>query len=227
MAVSKTATYVAWSNHVAKTFGRELKIKLPENVEQKVDVIKFSENGAHFEDGSFEEFTVVIYATGYDFKFPFISTDCGLSLNEKHVKPLFKHCINIHRPSMAVIGLPYFAVGVPMLDLQVRFALKFMSGEKKLPSKENMMSETKQDEDDRKSQDFPKKKSHFLGLKSHANYYKDLAATAEIEAIKPVIPKIFDKTVANLFENFNTYRFYNFTIVDDESFEEKFVLLSL
>jgi dimethylaniline monooxygenase (N-oxide forming) len=199
-----------------------LKIKLPVSVEQKSDVIKFSENVVLFEDGSFEEFTVVVYCTGYDFKFPFLSTDCGLSLDEKQVSPLFRHCINIHFQSMAIIGLPFFGVGIPMFDLQVRFALKFMSGKKKLPSKEIMLIETEQDQKDRKSKGFPKKKAHYLGLEKHAKYYADLAELAEIESMKPVISRIFDKTVTNLFENFNTYRFYNFKIVDDENFEEIF-----
>lgn len=222
LAIGKTAKYVAWSNHTKRTFGRDLNIDLPETVEQKVDVIKFSDNSAYFEDGSFDEFSVVIYATGYDYKFPFLSIDCGLSLDNKHVQPLYKHCINIDRPSMAIIGLPYFAIGVPLYDLQVRFALRFMSNEKKLPTKELMLQETLKDEEERKSKGFSKKKSHFLGLEKHAKYYDDLASTADVEAVEPVISKIFNKTVANLFDNFKTYRFFNFKVLDHESFEENF-----
>lgn len=199
-----------------------MNIELPENVEQKLDVVRFSENHAYFENGSFESFSYVIYATGYDFKFPFLSVDCGLSVDQKHVTPLFKHCININRPSMAIVGLPFFGVGVPMYDLQVKFCLKFMSSEGLLLTKIAMLKDTEIDEEDRKSRNLPKKKSHFLGVDRHAEYYKDLAETADIQGMKPVIPKIFNKTVARIFENFNTYRSYNYKIVDDENFEEEF-----
>lgn len=213
---------MAWSNHTKRKFGRDLIIELPETVTQKVDVVKFSEHCAHFEDESFEEFSVVIFATGYDFKFPFLSADCGLSVDQKHVQPLYKHCINIHRPSMAIIGLPFFGIGVPMYDLQVRFTLKFMSGQKSLPTTEFMLEETHQDEADRKAKGFPKKNAHYLGLEKHAKYYEDLASTADVKRLNPVIAKIFDKTVANLFDNFNTYRSINFNVLDDENFEEIF-----
>jgi dimethylaniline monooxygenase (N-oxide forming) len=220
LAIGKAAKSVTWSNHAKKTYGRDLSIKLPENANMKVDVAKFVENGAVFEDGSFEEFSVVVYSTGYDFRFPFLSVDCGLSVDTKHVKPLFKHCININQPTMAIIALPFFAVGVPLYDLQVRFALKFMSGTKNLPSKAEMLQDMQEDEDQRKSEGFPKKKSHFLGLERHSKYYEDLAASAEIQPMKPVIPKIFNKTVANIFADFNSYRQVDFKIVDDENFEE-------
>jgi hypothetical protein len=197
-----------------------LTIKLPDNAQIKVDVVKFVENGAVFEDGSFEEFSTVVYATGYDFKFPFLSIDCGLSVDSKHVKPLFKHCININQPTMAIIALPFFSVGVPLFDLQVRFALKFMTGAKKLPTKAEMLHDMQDDEEQRKSEGFPKKKSHFLGLERHSKFYEDLAAIAEIQPMKPVIAKMFNKTVANIFADFNSYRQVDFKIVDDENFEE-------
>lgn len=203
-----------------KTFGRNLNIKLSENTFEKVDVKKFSETGAYFDDGSYEDFSVVIYATGYDFQFPFLSVDCGISAVGKHVFPLYKHCVNINRPSMMIVGLPFFAVGFPLFDLQLRFILKIWSGGKNLPTKEEMLKETLQDEEERRSKGLKSKKMHFLGPERHAKYYSDLAEAAEIEPLKPVIAKIFDKTVENLFKNFNTYRFKDFKLVDGENFEE-------
>lgn len=220
MAIGKIAAFTVWSNHAKKTFGRNLGLELPDNTEEREDVTKFSESGAYFEDGSFEEFTVVLYATGYDFRFPFLSVDCGISAVDKHVYPLYKHCININRPSMFFIGIPFFAVGFPLFDIQVRFLLQFMSSAKKFPSRDKMLEETHQDEKERKEKGLPKKKMHFLGLERHAKYYQDLASTAEIDCVQPVIPKIFNRVVENIFKNFNTYRFKNYKIIDDENFEE-------
>jgi hypothetical protein len=222
LEIGKTANHLSWSNHLKKTHGREVNIELSDTVVQKSDVIKFTENGAEFEDGTFEEFSVVAYATGYDFKFPFLSADCGMFCDSKHIQPLYKHCLNINRPTMAIIGLPFFALGIPMYDLQIRFALKFMSGKKKQPTKDEMMKDMQHDEEERKLKGFAKKKAHFLGLEKHAGYYAELAEIADLQPLKPVLAKIFNKTVRNLFENFNTYRFYNFEIIDEELFLETF-----
>ena len=221
MAVGKTAAFTAWSNHTRKSFGRSLGLELPANTEERADVTKFSNNGAYFEDGSYEEFTVVIYATGYDFRFPFLSVDCGVSVDRKHVYPLYKHCININRPSMFFIGLPFFAVGFPLFDIQVRFALQFLNGKKEHSSRDKMLEETHQDQKEREEKGLPKKKMHFLGLERHTEYYQDLASTAEIEGMKPVISKIFNRVIENVFKNFNTYRLKSYKIIDDENFEEK------
>lgn len=57
--------------------------------------------------------------TGYIFSFPFLSVDCGLSLEDKFlVTPLYKHLININYPTMAIVGLQICAYSY-MYDLQV------------------------------------------------------------------------------------------------------------
>lgn len=48
-----------------------------------------------------------------------MSIDCGLSVDDNYVQPLYKHCININRPTMALIGLPYYVCASQMFDLQV------------------------------------------------------------------------------------------------------------
>lgn len=215
--VSKVASKVLWSHHMEKTFGAKVKIKLPETALEKSDVKKFTATGAEFVDGTFEEFSTVIYATGYDYKFPFLSIDCGLSCSLKYVQPLYKHCININRPSMAIIGIPYFAVTWPLFDLQVRFCLTFMTNRLQLPTKEAMLEDTEKDMSERWTR-LPRHKAHVLGLEKHAQYYEDIAKTAKIKSLRPAIVKVFNKSFSNYFENFNDYRKFTFKIIDDESF---------
>lgn len=57
---------------------------------------------------------------GYKYTFPFMSIDCGLTVDDNYVQPLYKHCININRPTMALIGLPYYVCASQMFDLQVK-----------------------------------------------------------------------------------------------------------
>lgn len=217
--IGKFASRVWWSNHMEESFGKKATIKLPATVAEKPDIVKFTETGAVFVDGSFEEFSTVIYATGYDYQFPFLSIDCGLHCREKFVQPLYKHCININRPSLAIIGIPYFAVAMPLFDLQARFCLTFMTNKKQLPLREEMLEDTERDMTERWTR-LKRHKAHFLGMDKHAEYYEDLAKTAGIEGIKPVVAKIFNKSFGNFFDNFNTFRSFNFKIIDDETFAE-------
>lgn len=219
MEIGKTAKRLFWSHHMKESFGKEVKVQLPNDVVQKVDALKFTKTGAEFKDGSCESFSTVIYATGYNYSFPFLSIDCGLSCHEKYIQPVYKHCLNINRPSMAIIGsIPYFLVAMPMFDLQVRFCLTFMTGRKQLPSKEEMLNDTEREMSDQWARGLKRHKAHFIGMEKHEAYYKELATAADIEGLKPVIGKMFNKSFGNYFENFNTFRNYCFKVIDDENF---------
>jgi dimethylaniline monooxygenase (N-oxide forming) len=130
---SKHAESITWSHHLKdqpdlQAFGL--------NVTQKPDVARLIQNGAEFIDGSNRDFTVIIYCTGYEYKFPFLSVDCGISTHEDYVKPLYKHCLNINHPTMSFIGLPNLICPNQLFSLQARFSLAFMIGEKETADKE-------------------------------------------------------------------------------------------
>ncbi|CRK89036.1 CLUMA_CG002498, isoform A [Clunio marinus] len=216
-AVSKTAKKVFWSHHMDETWGRKVKLEVPSNLSEKVDVAKFTESGAIFQDGTVEEFAVVIFATGYDYKFPFISIDCGLSCYKKYIQPLYKHCISINRPNLAIIGVPYFALAMPLFDLQIRFCLTFMTGKKQLPSREEMLKDTEKDMKERWTRLKPHK-GHALGMDKHEAYYAEIARTAGIEPLKPVLGKMFNRSFTQFTSDFNNFRKEVYEVVDDENF---------
>jgi dimethylaniline monooxygenase (N-oxide forming) len=218
LAIGEVASHVSWSNHMFKSYGRDLNIKL--NVQYKGSVDRLTEIGAIFDDGTTENFTAIVYATGFDYKFPFLSVDCGLSCDDKHIQPLFKHCININQPTMAIISLPYFALAMPMYDLQVRFFFTFLTGKKKLPTKAEMIKDREKDQENRKKLGLPNHKAHFMGPQFHEAYYDDITKTAGLKPLPPVICKMFNKGILNLFGNFNEFKKKNFRIIDDENFEE-------
>lgn len=63
---------------------------------------------------------------GYKFTFPFLSVDCGLAVDDGFtVHPLYKHLINIKRPTMAIVGLQICAYTF-MYDLQVPFRIQII-----------------------------------------------------------------------------------------------------
>lgn len=214
--IAMTAESVTWSKHLKY----QLNFVLPENVTEKPDIQNLTETGAVFVDGSSANYSSIVYCTGYKFSLPFLSVDCGVACEENFISPLYKHCLSINRPSIGFIGLPTLVANNQIFDLQVRFCLQFMTKKKKLPSKEKLMEEFKSDEKDRWSRGIPRKRAHMLGFDLHEIYAEDLATIADIDPIKPVVLKIFNKSIYNLISNFNEYREKIFKIIDDENFIE-------
>lgn len=51
---------------------------------------------------------VIVFATGYDYDFSFLSQACGIVIEpQKVVSPVYQHLINIEHPTMALLGLPW------------------------------------------------------------------------------------------------------------------------
>ncbi|KAL8177378.1 UNVERIFIED_CONTAM: hypothetical protein K2H54_001986 [Gekko kuhli] len=109
----------------------------------KPNVREFTERGVIFEDDSQEEnIDVVIFATGYNFSFPFID-DSVINVRNNQV-PLYKFVFPPHleRPTLAIIGLlqPLGAI-MPIAELQARWATRVFKGLIKLPPVDAMMDD--------------------------------------------------------------------------------------
>lgn len=215
---SKFASSVTWSHHLEhppdlQAFGK--------NVSEKPDVMKLNENSVSFSDGSEDNFTLIIYCTGYKYSFPFLSVDCEIDTSEDYVKPLYKHCLNINRPSLGFIGLANLICPNQYFSLQARFCLTFMTGRKLLPSKDEMMKDWTCEMNKQWSRELPRKKGHLMGPDVQDLHYIDLATTAEIEPIQPVIPRIHKFTNLNRNRDFINFRKKKFYILNDYEFETK------
>lgn len=139
--LSKTAKRVFLSHHLKDV----PRTDFMQCVTQKPDVKCFTKTGAIFKDDSVEEFGVVVFCSGYQFSFPFLSCDSGIYVTNNRIHSLYKHCINIKYPTMAFIAIPAFFLPNQGSDLQVRFVLKYFTNEKQLPSKEEMMDDLRRD----------------------------------------------------------------------------------
>jgi dimethylaniline monooxygenase (N-oxide forming) len=214
--IAKCANKVLWSNHL------EVQKVLPTtNIIQKPDVAKLTNHGAIFTDGTSENFNDIVYCTGYRYTFPFLSIDCELSCEDNYVKQLYKHCLNINLPSLAVVGLPVNNCPFQTFDLQIRFCLTYMTARKKLPTKKEMLVDTESEMNERWQRGVKTRKAHALGVGYQEMYYNDLAETAGIDPIKPVITKMFNKNRENHKNDFANYRRYKFTVLDDENFHSE------
>jgi dimethylaniline monooxygenase (N-oxide forming) len=217
--ISKKAQHVFWSHHLRS----HVDLKMA-NITQKPDVKQFTANGVFFQDGSFVEITAVLFCTGYDFTFPFLSVDSQVSCYDNYVQPLYKHCLNINRPTLALIGLLFLNCPFQTFDLQLRFCLRFMTGDRTLPTREEMLADTEKDMSERWARGVSMRKAHSLGEGVQERYYEDLAITADIEPIKPFVTRMYNETRRNKQKDIATFRNYKFTIIDDENFETTLLL---
>lgn len=134
-------------------------------------------------DGSRLTASVVLLATGYSYSFPFLSPECGVEVTSRRVTPLFKHLVNINQPSMCFVGIPIQICPFPQFDLQIRYFVKTLTGEVALPSKQDMMTDLRQDEEWRRTElKLPEKHFHKMGTLQW-RYNKEIAALGKLEPI--------------------------------------------
>lgn len=125
------------SHRRERTFGT-----YPSNVEYMPAVEHFLADSVTFSNGEQRAIDNIIYCTGYKTVFPFLSVDCGISVDEELIRPLFKDCININHPTMAIIGMTFF--GALAAEIQSRFVMRFVNGEMQYPTKEYMKVDSDQ-----------------------------------------------------------------------------------
>lgn len=214
--IARCAEKVFWSHHLEAK-----KVLTTRNIIQKPDIVELTNLGGVFADRSLETFNDIVYCTGYRYTFPFLSIDCEINCEENYVKPLYKHCLNINRPTLAVIGLPINNCPFQNFDLQIRFCLTFMTARKTLPTKQEMLAITESEMNERWQRGVKKRKAHALGIEYQEAYYADLAAIAGIEPVKPVITEMYNKNKENQENDFANYRRYEFKVIDDENFESR------
>lgn len=98
-------------------------IKVPLDIPQKPQIREIKDDLITFVDGNQEQFDEILFCTGYKYKFPFLTTQCKITIKDNWVHSLYKHVINIEKPTMAFIGIPFTICPFPMFDIQVLLPL--------------------------------------------------------------------------------------------------------
>lgn len=194
--------------------------KLADNITLKPDVQEITSTGAVFKDGSSCEVDAILYCTGFKYSFPFLSTECGISVDENYVQPLYKHVINIRHPSMAFVGLNFLVASQMHFDIQAQFAVKVWTSGRALPSAEEMAKDAELDLDKRLKRGWKRKHAHKIGDFMH-EYYRELMDYApDIRGMPPVYVKIWQTVGREIIVNYLNYRNDQYTVIDEETFEK-------
>ncbi|TWW57657.1 Dimethylaniline monooxygenase [N-oxide-forming] 5 [Takifugu flavidus] len=112
-------------------------------IQVKPNIRRFQGSSVEFDDGSVvEDVDLVVFATGYTFSFPFLSSHV-ISVSENKTS-LYKYVFppELQRPTLAIIGLvqPLGAI-MPISEIQARWATRVFKGCTKLPSVDSMMKD--------------------------------------------------------------------------------------
>ncbi|KAF7283948.1 hypothetical protein GWI33_022774 [Rhynchophorus ferrugineus] len=212
--ISSVAKYVVLSHHLPQP----IKTKYPPNVQMKPDVKCITDcKKIQFVDDSCDSFDYILLCTGYRYSFPFIDDTCGITVNDNHIQPLYKHMIHIEKPTMCFIGIPFNVCAFQMFDLQARYFCKYLKKSIILPSVEEMKIHTENDVRSREAKGYSKRQMHMMGPYQES-YYNDLAADARTTPIAPVMVKLRDLSVQRLYDDLLNFREDRYKIVDDHSF---------
>ncbi|RZF40843.1 hypothetical protein LSTR_LSTR003353 [Laodelphax striatellus] len=212
--ISSTAKQVLLSHHIKEG----ILTKFPPNVRLKPDIERIKLKTVHFSDGTIcPDVDVLLYCTGYKYSFPFLSDDCGITVEENCVQPLFKHFININHPTMCFIGLPFYVCAFTMFDLQVRAFLCYLNGDVILPSKELMLLDTRDEMRIRAEKGLKKKQFHMMG-EDQGPYYDDLAKLGNFDPVPSVLAKLHNESSRRFLEDLVNYRNDIYRIVDKNNY---------
>lgn len=192
--------------------------KFPDNIRHKPIVTRVTSSAVEFEDGSMCQIDIIVICTGYKYNFPFLSSECGITVKDNFVQPLFKHLINIHHPTMCFIGLPFINFNYPLFDCQVQLFLRTLSGVIKLPDASSMLADTDEDIKQRQADGLQCKHYHMLGRRLKP-YIDSITELGQLQPLPPVMFKIYYRCEEERKNNVTEFRKNVFHIVDNDRYE--------
>ena len=213
MDVATEATRVILSNRKSP-----IACPLPANVEQFGEVEQIlTSRVVLFKDGKKLSPDAIIMCNGYDFDFPFLDDDCGVSISNRTIYPLYKHVFNAINPSMAFIGVNITVLPFPYFDLQARWVFSVWAGSTKLPSAEEMMAHCDQEWAKQEAAGTLKRYMHRLAS-IQWDYYREVALMGANQPLDHVIQELYTTIYQYRAKDLIGYKDYQFAVTGHSSF---------
>ncbi|CAJ1060084.1 LOW QUALITY PROTEIN: flavin-containing monooxygenase 5-like [Xyrichtys novacula] len=156
-------------------------------VQVKPNIRRFQGSNIEFDDGSvMEDVDLVVFATGYRFSFPFLSSQVTTVSDNK--ASLYKYVFppELQRPTLAIIGLvqPLGAI-MPVSEMQARWSTRVFKGCSKLPSMDNMLKDI-QNKEETMAKRYVSSQRHTIQV----DYVSYMDEIAELVGVRPSIPRL-------------------------------------
>jgi len=171
-----------------------------------------------FSDGTYEkDIDVVIFSTGYEYSFPFLAEECGISIRDNVVDDLYQHLLPITRPTLCFIGLVTKVAPFPIFHYQAHYLLSLFRGKTFLPTVDEMRRTLEEDRRIRKEEGLPFRFSHMMNARQW-EYNRFFADRSNQDPLAPVMQKIYDDTSDMRRNDPEHYRSREYFIVSDDEF---------
>ena len=124
---------------------KPLGLKWPSQITEKPLLTKIDGQTVHFKDGSQAEVDAIVLCTGYLFSFPFLGESLRLKTkNVLYPRSIYKATIWMEdgNNKLLYFGLMCYFYNFVYLDVQAKWAVRYITGDIKLPSKSVMKEDT-------------------------------------------------------------------------------------
>ncbi|XP_069395499.1 uncharacterized protein [Paralichthys olivaceus] len=197
-----------------------LTFPLPPRIRQSSPVVAIEDDGSvRFQDGSLHRADVLMFCTGYNFKYPFLDADqLGLKIQDHMVSPLYRFLMPPAFPSLFFIGICKIICPFPNFNCQVQFALAVLDGSVTLPPRAEMEDETRQELQDKVERGVEQR--HLLILEQDQwEYCQMLAHAAGFPPLPPVVRSLYEEVWRQRQIHPENYRSLNYRLVSDTRWE--------
>ncbi|XP_071711964.1 flavin-containing monooxygenase FMO GS-OX-like 9 [Rutidosis leptorrhynchoides] len=157
-----------------------------------------------FADGTCLKADTIIYCTGYSYSFPFLDTKGEVVVDDDRVGPLFEHTFPPNlAPSLSFMGIPRKLIGFPFFESQARWIAQLLSGERSLPSRDEMMKSIQDFYQSREAAGVPKHNTHDIAEFEYCDKYGDYVGFPHLEEWRK---ELCVSALVNSDVNLETYR---------------------
>ena len=157
----------------------------------------------------------IILCTGYEYEFPFLTAESGITVHNHRIAPLYKHTFNAVHPSLAFIGMNFPTLAWPCADFQVQWVLSVWSRKKQLPSSKEMIKHSDDDYQKRLQSGLSPRQAHYiiLTIPTQREFMDELAELGGVDPFEPVLWEIGDDVLEELYHNILAYKEIEYCIV--------------
>ncbi|XP_005462578.1 flavin-containing monooxygenase FMO GS-OX4 isoform X1 [Oreochromis niloticus] len=197
-----------------------LTFPLPAGIQQSSSVEAVEDDGRiRFQDGSVTEADVLMFCTGYNFRFKFLdAAQLGLDIQDQMMSPLYRFMVPPAFPSLFFIGICKIICPFPNFNCQVQFALAVLEGSVTLPSRVQMEDEVRRELQEKLERGVQHR--HLLILdQDQWEYCNTLARSAGFPLLPPVVRSLYEEVWRQRQIHPKNYRKLNYRLISDLQWE--------
>ena len=190
--------------------------------DQNPNKTKENDSEEKVESITIEQIDAVIFCSGYDYSFSFLSADCGVAvISDKVVGPLYKDMICIGKQTLSFVGINTSGTSF-LFESQAKFLKAFYEEKIKIPPYGSELLSMIRKDDKKKISKKVDIVHRPLQIKFYQwKYMKNLASIAGFEPVDEKYEKLFKESCELARENYAKYRKTNFVLGSDGFYEAK------